>query len=235
MTIVKGCTTACSDHGPHRTHRKILWCDVRSVHHRIQLMAGCPQAGTMFELSGVLDKGTQQLTDRVPNSISLNAGCELFNLFVTVATHDLGVRAPLSPTSNPDVMQSPLLRASPTSRISSSGKGTGTSQRPPCTARRLLDLPADSSRMDQWYGSHLCTDVALFFFSHVNAILRQILTHSYSRVVMRALLHAHKRKRISVYVTEGRVSNFLPILYLTTRGFKLNHEGWGKLRRQVNE
>jgi len=45
----------------------------------------------MFELSGVLDRGTQQLTDRVPNSISLNAGCELFNLFVTVATHDLGV------------------------------------------------------------------------------------------------------------------------------------------------
>ena len=45
----------------------------------------------MFELSGVLDKGTQQLTDRVPNSIGLNAGCELFNLFVTVATHDLGV------------------------------------------------------------------------------------------------------------------------------------------------
>ena len=58
----------------------------------------CPQAGTVFELSGVLDKGTQQLNDRVPNSISLNAGCELFNLFVTVATHDLGVRTSLSPT-----------------------------------------------------------------------------------------------------------------------------------------
>jgi hypothetical protein len=54
------------------------------------------EVGTMFELSGVLDKGTQQLTDRVPNSIGLNAGCELFNLFVTVATHDLGVCAPLS-------------------------------------------------------------------------------------------------------------------------------------------
>ncbi len=32
----------------------------------------------------------------------------------------------------------------------------------------------------------------------------QILTHSYSRVVTRALLHAHTRKRISVYVTEAR-------------------------------
>jgi translation initiation factor eIF-2B subunit alpha len=31
-----------------------------------------------------------------------------------------------------------------------------------------------------------------------------ILTHSYSRVVMKTLLHAHERKRISVYVTEAR-------------------------------
>ncbi|GBE82324.1 Translation initiation factor eIF-2B subunit alpha [Sparassis crispa] len=31
-----------------------------------------------------------------------------------------------------------------------------------------------------------------------------ILTHSHSRVVMKALLHAHKTKRISVYVTEAR-------------------------------
>lgn len=31
-----------------------------------------------------------------------------------------------------------------------------------------------------------------------------ILTHSYSRVVMQALLKAHKRKRISVFVTEAR-------------------------------
>ncbi|KAJ8487137.1 hypothetical protein ONZ51_g4352 [Trametes cubensis] len=31
-----------------------------------------------------------------------------------------------------------------------------------------------------------------------------ILTHSYSRVVLKALLHAHKTKRISVYVTESR-------------------------------
>jgi len=31
-----------------------------------------------------------------------------------------------------------------------------------------------------------------------------ILTHSYSRVVLETLLHAHKSKRISVYVTEAR-------------------------------
>jgi translation initiation factor eIF-2B subunit alpha len=35
--------------------------------------------------------------------------------------------------------------------------------------------------------------------------LSQILTHSYSRTVMQALLRAHKQnKRIKVYVTEGR-------------------------------
>lgn len=72
-------------------------------------------------------------------------------------------------------------------------------------------------------------------FPHANAILRQILTHSYSRVVMKALLHAHKGKRISVYVTEGRISIFLKMLHLTTRGFKLNHEDWGMLRRRANE
>jgi hypothetical protein len=125
-------------------------------------MMKCPQAGTMFELSGVLDKGTQQLTDRVPNSISLNAGCELFNLFVTVATHDLGVRASLSSTSSPNIIRFTLLRVSPTSRTNLSGKGTSTSQRPPCTAGRSLDLPMDSSRMDQWYGSQLCIDVPPF-------------------------------------------------------------------------
>lgn len=32
----------------------------------------------------------------------------------------------------------------------------------------------------------------------------KILTHSYSRVVMKTLLRAHERKRISVYVTEAR-------------------------------
>jgi len=34
-----------------------------------------------------------------------------------------------------------------------------------------------------------------------------ILTHSYSRVVMQVLLHAHRSKRITVYVTEARPRN----------------------------
>lgn len=86
--------------------------------------------------------------------------------------------------------------------------------------------------MDRWYDPQLCAD-AIFLFSHINAILRQILTHSYSRVVMKALLHAHKRKRISVYVTEGGKSRFLAVIYLTTQDWKPNHEDWGKLHRQV--
>ena len=57
--------------------------------------------------------------------------------------------------------------------------------------------------MDQWYGSHLPAGSIFFFSTLINDKLRQILTHSHSRVVMKALLHAHKRKRISVYVTEG--------------------------------
>ena len=79
--------------------------------------------------------------------------------------------------------------------------------------------------MDQWYGALICALAPSFFFSHINVTLRQILTHSHSRVVMNALLHAHKRKRISVYVTEGVESKFLIVIYLTTRGCKLNHEG----------
>ncbi|KAI0054040.1 nagb/rpia/CoA transferase-like protein [Auriscalpium vulgare] len=43
-------------------------------------------------------------------------------------------------------------------------------------------------------------DLALDFIKDDSVIL----THSYSRVVMQALLHAHQRKRISVYVTEAR-------------------------------
>lgn len=92
----EGCASTGGDHSSNRTYREIIRCDTPRVYHGIQLMSECSQAGTMFELSGVLDKGTQELTDRVPNSIGLNAGCELFNLFVTVATHDLGVCSSLS-------------------------------------------------------------------------------------------------------------------------------------------
>jgi translation initiation factor eIF-2B subunit alpha len=69
------------------------------------------------------------------------------------------------------------------------------------------DQKADLVRQGKEYAtnnSHNCrekiADLA-FGFIKDEAV---ILTHSYSRVVMQALLHAHKRKRISVYVTEAR-------------------------------
>ena len=52
---------------------------------------------------------------------------------------------------------------------------------------------------------------------------------------MKALLHAHKRKRISVYVTEGEKGIFLVVIHLTTQGCKPNREDWGKLYRRDNE
>ncbi|KAI0374795.1 nagb/rpia/CoA transferase-like protein [Pilatotrama ljubarskyi] len=47
---------------------------------------------------------------------------------------------------------------------------------------------------------HKIAELALGFIKDDSVIL----THSYSRVVLTALLHAHKTKRISVYVTESR-------------------------------
>ncbi|PPQ76841.1 hypothetical protein CVT24_010684 [Panaeolus cyanescens] len=45
-------------------------------------------AGTMFELVSALQKGAKDLSSRSSNPISLNAGCELFNAFVTLFPHD---------------------------------------------------------------------------------------------------------------------------------------------------
>lgn len=46
----------------------------------------------------------------------------------------------------------------------------------------------------------------------------QILTHSYSRVVMEALLLMHKHKRISVYVTEARPNSLGSVPSLSCTG-----------------
>jgi translation initiation factor eIF-2B subunit alpha len=45
-------------------------------------------AGTMFELVKALNDGARVLSQRSPNPISLNAGCELFIAFVTLFPHD---------------------------------------------------------------------------------------------------------------------------------------------------
>ena len=49
------------------------------------------QAGTMFELVKALNDGAETLKNQMSNSISLNAGCELFIAFVTLFPHDSAV------------------------------------------------------------------------------------------------------------------------------------------------
>ena len=48
-------------------------------------------AGTMFELVKALNDGAETLKNHTSNSISLNAGCELFIAFVTLFPHDSAV------------------------------------------------------------------------------------------------------------------------------------------------
>ncbi|KAH0830542.1 hypothetical protein J3R83DRAFT_1995 [Lanmaoa asiatica] len=118
-------------------------------------------AGTMFELVKALNDGARVLSERSPNPISLNAGCELFIAFVTLFPHD---------------------------------------------SDSFSDLKTELVKQGQKYATEALTyrdkiaELALGFIKDDSIIL----THSYSRVVMKTLLRAHERKRISVYVTEAR-------------------------------
>ncbi|KAI0736975.1 nagb/rpia/CoA transferase-like protein [Fomitopsis betulina] len=118
-------------------------------------------AGTMFELVQALNDAAEVLKKQILNSISLNAGCELFIAFVTLFPHESDSFAELKT----ELVQQGQKYA--TEAISFRDK----------IAEATLGFIKDDS---------------------------VILTHSYSRVVMKALLHAHKTKRISVYVTEAR-------------------------------
>ncbi|CCL99140.1 uncharacterized protein FIBRA_01155 [Fibroporia radiculosa] len=115
----------------------------------------------MFELVQALNDDAEELKKRSPDSISLNAGCELFIAFVTLFPHESDSFAELKT----ELVEQGRKYAS--DAISFREK----------IAELTLGFIKDDS---------------------------MILTHSYSRVVMKALLHAHKTKRISVYVTEAR-------------------------------
>jgi len=118
-------------------------------------------AGTMSELVPALDDGANALKSHYLNSISINAGCELFIAFVRLFPHE---------------------------------------------TKSFDDLKVEIVKQGQQYASEAMSyrskiaDLALGFIKDGSVIL----THSYSRVVMQALLRAHKSKRISVYVTEAR-------------------------------
>lgn len=69
-------------------------------------------AGTMFELVQALNQGAETLRSRFTNSISLNAGCELFIAFVTLFPHESDVRSyPASCEGNSDFVLSELQRS----------------------------------------------------------------------------------------------------------------------------
>lgn len=77
--------------GTHRACREVRWY----APCRIPLPASpLFTAGTMFELVKALNDGARVLSERSPNPISLNAGCELFIAFVTLFPHDSDVSAP---------------------------------------------------------------------------------------------------------------------------------------------
>ncbi|KAF8797997.1 nagb/rpia/CoA transferase-like protein [Phlegmacium glaucopus] len=117
-------------------------------------------AGTMFELVKALNHGAETLKNQTSNSISLNAGCELFIAFVTLFPHD---------------------------------------------SDNFTDLKKELIQHGQNYATEALTyrkKIAELAFGFIKD--GSILTHSYSRVVMQTLLLAHKRKRISVFVTEAR-------------------------------
>jgi len=74
------------------------------------------------------------------------------------------------------------------------------------SAQTFSDLKRELVRQGQQYAAEALTyrqkiaDLVIGFIKDGSVIL----THSYSRVVMQTLLLAHKRKRISVFVTEAR-------------------------------
>ncbi|KAL5511586.1 GCN3 [Sanghuangporus vaninii] len=118
-------------------------------------------AGTMFELVQALHEGAEALRKQYTNSISINAGCELFIAFVTLFPHE---------------------------------------------SASFNDLKIELVKQGREYANEALSyrekiaQQALGFIKDGSVIL----THSYSRVVMQALLLAHDQKRISVYVTEAR-------------------------------
>jgi hypothetical protein len=84
-------------------------------------------AGTMFELVQALNDGAESLKKRVPNPISLTAGCELFIGFVTLFPHESAVSQHIEPIKSTCLMRSlAYRRIFPSSRGRSSTRGRAT-------------------------------------------------------------------------------------------------------------
>ena len=145
----------------------------------------------MFELVKALNDGAETLKNQSSNSISLNAGCELFIAFVTLFPHDSAVCYFLCILchvfklfcQNFTDLKKELIRH---------GQNYATEA---LTYRKKIAELAFGFIKD---GSVVSSVLFFFFQLKISRYhLLQILTHSYSRVVMQTLLLAHKRKRIS--------------------------------------
>ena len=169
----------------------------------------------MFELVQALNDGAELLKKRVPNPIGLTAGCELFIGFVTLFPHESAVSQyanviPLSASCG-------HYRTKEFFRAQEGDCPPGEKLYISCRQISLQD-----SRTHAWiHQGRLCGTLRIYRCLGVSEVL-QILTHSYSRVITQALLHAHTRKRISVYVTEARprglgCADLIPIPPLTPR------------------
>ncbi|KAJ3733031.1 hypothetical protein DFJ43DRAFT_273508 [Lentinula guzmanii] len=137
-------------------------------------------AGTMFELLTELKGAAEALSRQSLNPIGLKAGCELFIEFITLFPHDAASFSEL---------KTELIR-----------QGQRYAEQALAYRAKIAELAFDFIKDDSVVSSGF-----MFIDWHDEIDLHiQILTHSYSRVVLQTLLVAHKRKRISVFVTEAR-------------------------------
>jgi len=152
------------------------------------------QADTMFELVKALNDGAEDLKKQASNPISLNAGCELFTAFVTLLPHDSAVRPPrflpimyfqsLPPKNFADLKKELI------------HQGQSYAAEALTYRKKIAELAFGFIKDGSVVRLQNSNDARLS--SHAICIpSHQILTHSYSRVVMQTLLLAHKRKRIS--------------------------------------
>jgi translation initiation factor eIF-2B subunit alpha len=157
----------------------------------------------MFELVQALNQGAQSLRNRFTNSISLNAGCELFIAFVTLFPHEHDVR----PCIRHLLLKRPYTNIT-IPELPRSKSGARKARPKICTGGTLLSRKNRRLGLrfhQRWLGrTYIMLRLAKSKCESLINVCSKILTHSYSRVVMQALLLAHKRKRISVYVTEAR-------------------------------
>lgn len=156
-------TTISGDSFAFGAHREIRWCVVPPDSNQLNECSHTQsEAGTMFELVQALNDGAEVLKKRVPNPISLNAGCELFIAFVTLFPHESDVSA-LSAIVFPRAFMTfrfmTIGRVSHSSRPSSLSMARNMLRKPSRLEIRSLNALSGSSGTTRWYeNSHSKTN-----------------------------------------------------------------------------